>query len=414
MSYIDIIIPVKNESDNLSELASRIDKTMHEAKINYCMFFVNDYSTDNSAETIKKLSKIYPIKLLQKQGKPGKAFCILEAIPKTTSEYLVMIDADLQYPPEVIPEMLKLATDNGIVLANRKTTHTSYIRKIGSKINALLFGKLLLGINGDIQSGLKLFKREIIKHIDISLISPWTFDVPLVYTALELGYKIGSLNITFNKRKNGKSKVHFLKTAYEIGTKAFKIKLQRKKIYYIGPDNNNSMVGAGVAFKRKRYITHTTLPHSKSALITFKNWQILIISLFLSVIILGLTINPILTALIIVGILSTIYFIDVLFNLFLIIKSLHFPPEIIISQDEIDNHENIKLPVYSILCPLYKEVHVLPQFLEGIKNINWPKNKLDVLLLLEEDDKETIDKIKGLNIPNYGKGNYCTKFTTKN
>ncbi len=60
-----------------------------------------------------------------------------------------------------------------------------------------------------------------------------------------------------------------------------------------------------------------------------------------------------------------------------------------------------ELPIYTILCPLYKEAHVLPHFLESISQLDWPKKKLDVQLLLEEDDQTTIDVARGMDLPSY-------------
>lgn len=55
-----------------------------------------------------------------------------------------------------------------------------------------------------------------------------------------------------------------------------------------------------------------------------------------------------------------------------------------------------KLPVYTILIPLYKESGTLPKLLKAIESLDYPKAKLDVKLIVEEDDTQTIDAIKKL------------------
>ena len=59
--------------------------------------------------------------------------------------------------------------------------------------------------------------------------------------------------------------------------------------------------------------------------------------------------------------------------------------------------------MYTVLCPLYKEWQVLPQFISAMNRLDYPKNKLQVLLLLEEDDSETIKQIKKFekNLPSF-------------
>ena len=56
-------------------------------------------------------------------------------------------------------------------------------------------------------------------------------------------------------------------------------------------------------------------------------------------------------------------------------------------------------PPYTILCPLYKEAQVVPQFVRAMSELSYPKDKLQILLLTEQDDRETRDAIRGLNLP---------------
>lgn len=401
MSQLGIIIPVKDEAENISELAQRIHRAMRQAEIAYEMIFVDDRSTDSTVKKIKGLSRLYPISLHHKQGKLGKAYSILEGSRIATTEYVAMIDGDLQYPPEAIPELFELAKQHGIAVANRKFHSTSFLRKTTSKLGAFIFGRAILGFKCDVQSGLKVFRREIIEHLKESDITPWTLDMPLLHTARELGYNIGCVDINFKKRSNGKSKLRFASSAAEIGLAAMRTKFRRRRIYAIKPHSEDSMAGAGIAHKGNRFITHTTLPHEKSALTTFSIWQLVAISAIASFFIGGMFLNPFLFAVVFVAILSTIYFLDLLFSTFVLLKSLHFPPEIEITNVELESVNDEDLPVYSILCPLYREGKVLPHFLDAIAAIDWPKDKLEVLLLLEEDDEETHEVVKKLTLPSY-------------
>lgn len=183
--------------------------------------------------------------------------------------------------------------------------------------------------------------------------------------------------------------------------------LTRAKINYqiihIPPVKKNSMLGAGIVYRKQRFITHTTLSDYKSAFVTLNNRQIFLLTFFLSLFTYSIFVNPQKTAIILIAIMSFVYFLDVFFNLFLVFKSLRFPSEIETSEEEIKKIDTSKLPIYSILCPLYREAHLLPQFLKAIENLDWPKNKLDVILLFEEDDQETIDAAKILKLPSFVK-----------
>jgi cellulose synthase/poly-beta-1,6-N-acetylglucosamine synthase-like glycosyltransferase/glycosyltransferase involved in cell wall biosynthesis/O-antigen/teichoic acid export membrane protein len=401
MNKLDIIIPVINEAESIGELTQRIDHTMRASKIDYGIIFVDDHSTDATVEEIKKASNKYPIRLHIKEGKKGKAYSVLEGAKLSKAKYLAMIDGDLQYPPEVLSKMFALVKQHGMVVANRNKYSTSFFRRIISKANSLIFGKLILGFDCDVQSGLKMFKREIIDHLQKHEVKSWTIDMNLLRTAIELGYNISHVEIDFVQRQSGRSKIHFLKDSWQIGSSAVGLRFRKRKVYKIKSHANESVIGAGVAHKKCRFITHTHLPHHQSALRTFQTWQKLALLLIMGIAITGLVINVKTTAIVMIATLSLIYFVDLIFSLYVLLKSLHFPPEIKANASEIKKLKNEKLPIYSILCPLYKEAAILPHFLEAIEAIDWPKDKLDCLLLLEEDDKETQEAAEKLNLPSY-------------
>jgi cellulose synthase/poly-beta-1,6-N-acetylglucosamine synthase-like glycosyltransferase len=68
-----------------------------------------------------------------------------------------------------------------------------------------------------------------------------------------------------------------------------------------------------------------------------------------------------------------------------------------------DYKEITSFPVYTILLPVYKETGVINKLIESISNIDYPKDKLDVKILIEEDDKLMIQHLNGLSTPNYFK-----------
>ena len=60
-----------------------------------------------------------------------------------------------------------------------------------------------------------------------------------------------------------------------------------------------------------------------------------------------------------------------------------------------------QLPVYSILLPVYKEGKILPQLINAMQAIDYPKHLLDIKLLIEKDDQETIEAAAGIALPEY-------------
>lgn len=398
---LDVIIPIYNEAENLRSLIQRLDRSLKAADIQAEFYCVDDHSTDTSVAILQKLAQKYPVHILQKQGSKGKAYSILEGAQVGTAPYIAMIDADLQYPPEVLPDMFKLTEQYGIVVARRQDFQAPWVRRIVSRGFQWVFGKLMYGLDCDIQSGLKIFKRDIVEHVQAKDVTPWTLDIPLLATALDLGYSIGQVDITFSKRSHGASKINLITSIREIGGRAISFRLRRRNPFRISPQDESSMVGAGLIHRGKHFITHTTLETRYSALHVVTAGQKIVLTALLISIMSALVVAPFSTAVILVGILSSIYFADVLFNLFVLLKSLHESPEIEIQEQELAQIKDSELPMYTILCPLYKEAHVLPQFLENISKLDWPQDKLDVILLLEADDQETVRAAEAMNLPPY-------------
>ena len=109
---------------------------LRSAKIVYKAFVIDDKSTDNTLKILKKLEDKYPIATHTKKGKLGKAYSILEGVSYCRGEVVAMLDGDVQYPPEKLPDMLKLLTgDVGVVVAKRVSRDTSMFRSVVSKIN---------------------------------------------------------------------------------------------------------------------------------------------------------------------------------------------------------------------------------------------------------------------------------------
>lgn len=396
---ISIIVPTYNEVENVEELVVRINSTLFPAGYKYEIIFIDDKSTDRTALRINALCEAYPVKFYTKVGKKGKAYSLLEGFLRAEYDNIAIIDADLQYPPEALLPMAEKLVKADIVVANRKKYKDTFSRRFMSTTFRKVFGKMLFGISVDVQSGLKVFRKKVIDVVEFVPSSQWTFDLEFLHRSREAGFRTTSYDIAFAKRKKGSSKVESIKTSFEIGLNALKFKFKKIHPVTIPANGKKGMVGAGIGFKRRQFLTHTTLPQGKSAIRTFLLRQKLFIGFLVGLIAVGLVINLMATLGILIAILSTVYFLDVVFNAFLILKSLNNPQEISISEETIEKLTDNELPTYTILCPLYKEGHIVPQFVDAISRLSWPKDKLDVLLLLEEDDKESQEVAKTLNLP---------------
>ncbi|MGI8419899.1 MAG: glycosyltransferase family 2 protein [Candidatus Levyibacteriota bacterium] len=400
MQSLSIIIPTWNEVGNIGHLIERINNTLYHKNISYEIIVVDDHSSDKTQSVVKHFAQRFPVRLYLKQGIPGKAQSLLEGFSYAQYDLLCMIDGDLQYQPESIPEMLdKINRGADVVVANRILSNTTFIRNFFSRSFLYIFGKILHGLNFDIQSGLKIFKKEIIERLHIYP-SPWTFDLEFLKKSLDAGYKIDTINMRLAKRTSGETKIHLLKSSWEIGINAIKMKFQGKEIIPFHR-NTRKVKGNGFHYNGKEFIHYSLLKPAETAFqrITFQQGVYIIVTLL--ILLTGLIINWHTTIIIFIAVLTFLYFIDLLFNLYLITRSFVKPAEIKVSIEEIQAIPDHIWPSYTVFCPLYKEWQVIPQFVNSMSKLIYPKDKLQVMLLLEANDKETIDQVAKFNLPSY-------------
>ena len=398
---LSIIVPTLNESGNITPLVAKIHSTLKESRVGYEVIFIDDHSTDSTVAEINSLTRLYPVKLHMKKGKRGKAFSLIEGFSYCNFQNICILDADLQYPPEAIPSMLQkiLDGDADVVVAERVIKHRNILRAFVSKSFRYIFGRFLFGLDYDVQSGLKIFKKEIVERISLRAYSPWSFDIEFLHKSRLAGYRMGSFRVEFKDRFAGKAKISLIQSSLEVGLATLKLKFERPSAVTFNK-NKIKEVGEGFTFSGRDYVSHSSLNLMESAFFSLYAYQKIGIASLFSLIILGLFANWILTLQIIVALLTVLYFVDLIFGFFLISRSFTKLPDIKISEKELKSYGN-QWPRYTILCPLYKEWQVLPQFIEAMSALDYPKNKMQVLLLLEEDDAETLSYARTITLPEY-------------
>ncbi|WP_027108242.1 glycosyltransferase family 2 protein [Lacticigenium naphthae] len=109
MKGITIIIPAYNEAESLDKLVDRLDEVTH--NISGYMFtylFINDGSTDNTLELLQEKAENHPrVSYLDLSRNFGKETAMLAGLDYASDEAVIILDADLQHPPEIIEEMIK-------------------------------------------------------------------------------------------------------------------------------------------------------------------------------------------------------------------------------------------------------------------------------------------------------------------
>lgn len=165
MKTLDIVVPCYNEEEMLPIFYRELSNNLK--NINWNVIFINDGSNDNTLEVIKKLKNSYGnVKYISFSRNFGKESAIYAGLDYSTGDYIVLMDADLQDPPSLIPEMLKYISEYDIVGTRRVTRKGEppirsffffFFYKIANKITKI---ELVDGARD-----FRLMKREVVNAI---------------------------------------------------------------------------------------------------------------------------------------------------------------------------------------------------------------------------------------------------------
>jgi dolichol-phosphate mannosyltransferase len=140
--FLSVVLPLYNEQLVLEEMHKRLTSVLEPRGINYEILLVNDGSKDRTLEIAKDLTiKDSKIKVISFSRNFGHQIAITAGMDRSVGEVVVIIDADLQDPPEVIVEMIDRWKEGyQVVYAKRRTREGEGLFK---KITAALFYRIL-------------------------------------------------------------------------------------------------------------------------------------------------------------------------------------------------------------------------------------------------------------------------------
>ena len=215
---ISVVIPVYDNEENLDELYNRLKKVMDSLTDSYEIIFVDDGSKDNSWTIIEDLhnrdDKIRGIKFSRNFGQHP---AIMAGLKHSRGNAAILMDADLQNPPEEIPKLIVKAQDGfDIVYGVREKRKDSLIRIMGSKIYHWLLKKLLGVSLPDLGSPLRYVSRKVIDElIQIPEQTRHTF-VLMAWLGFKPAYVIAKHDASKPRKKSRYSYWKLIKMTFEL------------------------------------------------------------------------------------------------------------------------------------------------------------------------------------------------------
>jgi glycosyltransferase involved in cell wall biosynthesis len=204
-----VVIPAYNEAEHLRGNLAQVCQTL--AGVDYEIVLVDDGSQDGTLDEAKRAQEGEPrIRILPLETNQGKGKALYRGAEASSGRIIGFLDADLEIDPGYLPRLLKKMHDTGAdaLIGAKSSTESSFplFRRLLSAVYRSLV-RFLFGLSiHDTQTGIKLFKREVLTQAIPRLsVSRFAFDVELLIAATRLGYTILEVPVQVTYRREGAS-----------------------------------------------------------------------------------------------------------------------------------------------------------------------------------------------------------------
>jgi dolichol-phosphate mannosyltransferase len=207
---VSIVVPAWYEAENIPALVKRTADAM--AGHSWEMIVVDDGSKDPTAEVCDELARTYPVRLLQRQHpEHGLSGAVLHGIADARGKTIVVMDADLQHPPERLPALLEaldagadFALGSRYVPGGSTDAQWTFFRKINSEV-ATMLARPFAGKVRDPMSGFFALRRSTFDRAE--RLTPLGYKIALELMCKCRVQKVTEVPIHFGLRTQGESKL---------------------------------------------------------------------------------------------------------------------------------------------------------------------------------------------------------------
>ena len=213
---ISVIIPVYNEVKNIKEIIKRVQATKLATEI----VIVDDGSQDGTRDILKTMDGKKKIRVILHEKNQGKGAAVVTGMKTAKGDIILIQDADLEYDPRDYPVLLKPIKEGlaEVVYGSRFLggSHrvTMFWHQVANNLLTLMTNILYDSILTDMETGYKVFRREVIEGMTIKT-KRFNFEPEFTAKILKRKHRIYEVPISFNPRDYSEGKKIKLKDAFE-------------------------------------------------------------------------------------------------------------------------------------------------------------------------------------------------------
>jgi dolichol-phosphate mannosyltransferase len=203
LASLSVVIPVFNQQSKVAYSIQKITQVVESYFRDYELIVVNDGSTDDTLNILKRLVPVYEeqhLRILSYTPNRGKGYAVRHGILHSRGEVVMFLDGDLDISPDLIKDYVEKLGTADLVIASKRHPGSSVkvptSRLIMSKAFNLIVN-LATGINqSDTQAGFKVGKGEIMRTIFKNVnVNRYAFDIELFTIASVLRYRIQEMPV---------------------------------------------------------------------------------------------------------------------------------------------------------------------------------------------------------------------------
>jgi glycosyltransferase involved in cell wall biosynthesis len=213
---LTVIIPVFNEANTIEEIIRRVEKTGLVSEI----VAVDDGSTDGTRDILRQMEMKKRIKVVLHDKNQGKGAAIRTGLREASGDLILIQDADLEYDPRDYPALLQPIQEGlaEVVYGSRflgaPRRPILFWNMLANKILTLVTNVLYNNILTDMETGYKMFKREVVQDLNLRA-KRFDFEPEFTAKILKRKYRIYEVPIRFTPRFYGEGKKIKMKDAFE-------------------------------------------------------------------------------------------------------------------------------------------------------------------------------------------------------
>jgi glycosyltransferase involved in cell wall biosynthesis len=212
---LSVIIPVYNEEKTIQEIIRRVQETGLADEI----LVVDDGSTDGSRELLAEISQTGAVKVIYHERNQGKGKAVRTGIENASGDLIIVQDADLEYDPREYPNLLRPIQEGiaDVVYGSRflgaGRRPVLFWNMVANKILTLVTNILYNNILTDMETGYKLFRRQIVQNMTLHA-RGFEFEPEFTAKILKSKVRVYEVPITFNPRDYAEGKKIKMKDAF--------------------------------------------------------------------------------------------------------------------------------------------------------------------------------------------------------